>query len=145
MLISAQLKRTPDMPSVAYPAGNIPPEVDAMIFKMLQKQKNDRHADVAEVRADCLRILSAQNFNVSAASLPAVVAHTVTPPKPGESPVAHLAAAASSAPGMAQPPEPGPSTRAIIAATAPSSKWLWIVITLVALAGAGAAVFFLTR
>jgi serine/threonine-protein kinase len=146
MLISAQLKRTPDLPSVAYPAGNIPRDVDSMIFKMLQKHKTDRFADVAEVRSECLRILGAQGLNVSAASLPAVVAHAPAPVQPGGgSPVAQLAAAAASAPGVAQEKEPGPSTRAIIAATAPRSTWIWIVGILVVLAAGGALAYFLTR
>ncbi len=145
MLISAQLKQTPDMVSVAHPAGNVPRDVDAMIAKMLQKNKTDRHADVSEVRADCLRILSSHNINVSAASLPPIVAHADTPASPGQSPVAHLAAAASSAPATAPIPQPGPSTRAIIAATAPSTMWIWIAFVLVVLGGGGAAAYFLTR
>ena len=38
-LIAAQLKKVPPSPSSAYPQGNIPPEVDQLIFKMLEKIK----------------------------------------------------------------------------------------------------------
>jgi serine/threonine-protein kinase len=145
MLISAQLKRIPDLPSVAYPKGNIPREVDELIFKMLQKDKTNRHPDVSAVRAECLSILSRQSMAVSAASLPAIVAHTNSTPAPGQSPMAHMAEAASAAPLSASDPEPGPSTRAIIAATAPHSKWVLIAVLLALLAAGGAAAFFLTR
>ena len=70
MLISAQLKRTPEMPSAVYPKGQIPREVDAMIFKMLEKDRANRFADVTALRAECLRILGLYgSAGVSAASI----------------------------------------------------------------------------
>ncbi len=46
-LITAQLKQTPKPPSQANPAGNIPPGVDRIILKTLEKNKDNRFADVA--------------------------------------------------------------------------------------------------
>jgi serine/threonine-protein kinase len=57
-LISAQLKKVPPTPSQAYPQGKIPPEVDALIFKMLEKDKNNRFRDATELRREIDGILS---------------------------------------------------------------------------------------
>ena len=57
-LISAQLKKVPPTPSQANPQGNIPPEVDALIFKMLEKDKNNRFRDATELRREIDGILS---------------------------------------------------------------------------------------
>jgi serine/threonine-protein kinase len=54
-LITAQLKQTPQPPSQAYPKANLPPEADRIILKCLEKDKNNRYADVtalAEALAD---------------------------------------------------------------------------------------------
>ena len=54
-LITAQLKQTPQPPSVAYPKAGLPPEADRIILKCLEKDKNNRYADVtalAEALAD---------------------------------------------------------------------------------------------
>lgn len=149
MLISAQLKRTPDVPSSTYPAGNIPRDVDAMIYKMLEKDRNNRFVDVSALRVECLRILSAQSVAVSAASLTPVAPRAESVPSQGQAPRGNLAAPASHAPAPrpqttpSANPGPGPSTRAIIAATAPTSKWLWLVVGALVAAAGGIAAFLL--
>jgi len=57
-LISAQLKKVPPTPSQAYPQGQIPAEVDALILKMLEKDKNNRFRDATELRREIDGILS---------------------------------------------------------------------------------------
>jgi len=46
-LITAQLKQTPQPPSVAYAKANLPPTADRVILKCLEKDKNNRYADVS--------------------------------------------------------------------------------------------------
>ncbi|MDX2087718.1 MAG: serine/threonine-protein kinase [Kofleriaceae bacterium] len=45
-LITAQLKQTPQPPSVANPKANLPKSADAVILKCLEKDKNNRYPDV---------------------------------------------------------------------------------------------------
>ncbi|HTR56397.1 MAG TPA: protein kinase [Kofleriaceae bacterium] len=45
-LITAQLKQTPMPPSQANPKANVPPAADRAILKCLEKDKNNRYADV---------------------------------------------------------------------------------------------------
>ncbi len=66
-LITAQLRQTPDPPSKANPAGNIPPAVDAAILRMLEKDKAKRFADVSAMRAEVERL----NATGGAAAAPA--------------------------------------------------------------------------
>jgi serine/threonine-protein kinase len=54
-LIAAQLRTTPPRPSSL--ALDIPPAVDAVILKMLEKAPNDRYADVQELRKACQDVL----------------------------------------------------------------------------------------
>jgi hypothetical protein len=56
-LIAAQLKKTPEPPSVAKPTAQIPGGVDQLILKMLEKDKNKRHANVDEVAEHCKQLL----------------------------------------------------------------------------------------
>ncbi len=59
-LISAQLKKVPPSPSQAHPQGDIPEAVDQLIFKMLEKDKNNRFRDATELRLEIDGILSTQ-------------------------------------------------------------------------------------
>ena len=45
-LITAQLKQTPMPPSQANPKASLPPAADRVILKCLEKDKNNRYADV---------------------------------------------------------------------------------------------------
>ena len=57
-LIAAQLKKVPRMPSRVNPSVQIPPEVDALILRMLEKHRDNRHADVDALREACGEILA---------------------------------------------------------------------------------------
>jgi len=46
-LITAQLKQTPQSPSVAYPKAALPAAADRVILKCLEKSKENRYADVS--------------------------------------------------------------------------------------------------
>jgi eukaryotic-like serine/threonine-protein kinase len=48
-LITAQLKQTPKPPSTAHTAGQIPAAVDKVLLKCLEKDKNNRYADVTQL------------------------------------------------------------------------------------------------
>ncbi len=48
-LITAQLKQTPQPLSVANPKANLPAHADRVILKCLEKDKNNRHADVTQL------------------------------------------------------------------------------------------------
>ena len=50
-LITAQLKQTPQPPSTAAPAAGLPPDADAVILRALEKDKNNRFADVSAMAA----------------------------------------------------------------------------------------------
>jgi serine/threonine-protein kinase len=69
-LIAAQLKKVPPSASSAYAAGNIPGEVDALIFKMLEKDKNNRFRDVTELRREIDGILSSLSGAIARQAAP---------------------------------------------------------------------------
>ncbi|HUS62894.1 MAG TPA: serine/threonine-protein kinase [Kofleriaceae bacterium] len=95
-LIAAQLKKVPPSASSAYPQGNIPPEVDALIFKMLEKDKNTRFRDVTELRREIDGVLM---------SLSGTVPRQAAPTAGGSQPVAVQAAPLPTpAPGTVQTP-----------------------------------------
>ncbi len=48
-LITAQLKQTPQPPSAANPKANLPADADRIILKCLEKDKNNRYADVTQL------------------------------------------------------------------------------------------------
>jgi serine/threonine-protein kinase len=56
-LITAQLKQTPLPPSQANPKANLPPAADRAILKALEKDKNNRHADVTAMAAALQEVL----------------------------------------------------------------------------------------
>jgi eukaryotic-like serine/threonine-protein kinase len=58
-LITAQLKQTPKAPSTVHPGGNIPPGVDKVLLKCLEKDKNQRFADVTQLAAAAQATLDA--------------------------------------------------------------------------------------
>ncbi len=137
MLISAQLKKVPPSPSTAYPGGDFPRDVDALILKMLQKMRDDRFVDVAAVRQECLRILASEPAADAAALAPRAPMSAPAPVfRPQSVPEGPSASASSLS-------APGPSTKAIIAATSPKPRKLWLVVGLALIAvGGGLAVFF---
>jgi eukaryotic-like serine/threonine-protein kinase len=91
-LISAQLKKVPPTPSQAYPQGDIPEAVDQLIFKMLEKDKNNRFRDATELRREIDGILS---------TMAAPVRRADRASQPNLSPQVAMAAPAA-APGQVQ-------------------------------------------
>ncbi len=61
-LITAQLKQTPQPPSTANPKASLPPAADRVILKCLEKDKNNRHADVTAL-ASALQEVVTQTSN----------------------------------------------------------------------------------
>jgi serine/threonine-protein kinase len=56
-LITAQLKQTPQPPSVANPKANLPQAVDRVILKALEKDKNNRYPDVTAMAGALQEVL----------------------------------------------------------------------------------------
>ncbi len=78
-LITAQLKQTPPPPSTALPKANLPQAADRVILKCLEKDKNNRYADVSALSfalsevvthtSNELQALSMQNASSSSGRL----------------------------------------------------------------------------
>ncbi len=116
-LITAQLKQTPPPPSVANAKLNLPPAVDRVLLKCLEKDRNQRFADVSALAAAINEVLQ----TTTAESAPA--------PRPSAQPAAVAAPVApppAVAPPMAPPqsmgmPMSNPAARASNVAPAPMS------------------------
>ena len=68
-LIAAQLKKIPGRPSESNP--RIPPGVDALILRMLEKSRDNRFANVEELRRACESLLAGgSDSRISAVSAP---------------------------------------------------------------------------
>jgi serine/threonine protein kinase len=67
-LITAQLKQTPVPPSQANPKANLPPAADRVILKCLEKDKNNRYADVTAL-SSALQDVVVHDTPVTTASL----------------------------------------------------------------------------
>lgn len=82
-LITAQLKQTPQPPSQANPQANLPPAADRAILKCLEKDKNNRHADVTHFAQALQEVLdSARGSNPHMAHVPAAASSARLPPPP---------------------------------------------------------------
>jgi eukaryotic-like serine/threonine-protein kinase len=57
-LIAAQLKKTPPPPSTIKPEMRVPPGVDAVIARMLEKGRDKRFADVAALRDSVAHVMA---------------------------------------------------------------------------------------
>ncbi|RMH39554.1 MAG: serine/threonine protein kinase [Deltaproteobacteria bacterium] len=161
-LISAQLRRVPDPPSRACPGANIPPGVDAVILKMLEKDRKSRFADVMELKAACEEVLrtggqvpaalAEQGADATVALRPNAIAAAGSGAPPSQSPMPPPRAQtppprAQTPPPRAQTP-PGPatgrapaSTEQLLEAARGSRLWLWIVLAMAAIGG-GIGAFF---
>jgi serine/threonine protein kinase len=64
-LITAQLKQTPIPPSQANPKANIPPGTDRVILKCLEKDKNNRYADVTALSVAIQDLLAHETPSMS--------------------------------------------------------------------------------
>lgn len=123
LLITSQLKNTPPVMSSIQPDKGIPPDVDALVLKMLGKTVDDRFENVGALRKECLRILKGHALQ-RAVSGTSRVGPGVQPPPP---------------PQHADRPQrmetnPPPARRPI---------WMWIAVTAI-VAGGGVAIFLLS-
>jgi serine/threonine-protein kinase len=137
-LIAAQLKKTPEPPSVARPGAQIPPGVDRLILKMLEKTREKRHADVNELANDIRTLLTTGGgVSASVAQVAADPAQAVSFRPPIAPATPQAIGNQPSAPAVIAPPQAqatpqaqgGPSTEAVIRATAGAPKTLlWVGI-----------------
>jgi serine/threonine-protein kinase len=84
-LITAQLKQTPLPPSQANPKANLPPAADRVILKCLEKDKNNRFADVTQLAHALQEVLdhAKEASSPLAIPLPAANASGRMPPQGG--------------------------------------------------------------
>ena len=142
-LIAAQLKKIPPSPSAANPSGEIPPDVDAIILKMLEKDRARRYQDVDELTADIGTVLAGQSRQTgpNAAVVSGVTpAPILTPP-----PAAPAPAAPQSFGGVQAPPRPyalAPPTEENPVPAAQSRAILYALIIVVFLAGSLVGLYF---
>jgi serine/threonine protein kinase len=146
-LIGAQLKKVPPPPSSANPTGEIPPGVDAIILRMLEKDRGKRYQDVDELCADIAPVLSsngratgpAQHISQPSLPLGTQVPASVAPPAP--------APAMQTSPGTLPSPRPYVIQHTTSEATAnphegPNRLLLWALAGLLVIAAALAGVYF---
>jgi eukaryotic-like serine/threonine-protein kinase len=136
-LIAAQLKTTAKTPSRVAPAAGIPPQVDALILKMLAKTADGRFQDVSELKAACEALL-AQAASPSGATEPASSEQPtiVAREAPRLSPEV-AAPPAAPAPAPVQPPAPAPP------ASAARRLWPWLLLAGILAAAAVASALLL--
>ncbi len=124
-LITAQLRQTPEAPSQARPDAAIAPAVDAVVLRMLEKDKERRFADAAELQ-HAVDALLEERRAPSAAEAPIEVPRLETPP---------VMAAPGAGINMAPAPGPAlgydaPSTATALAASRSRSPLLWVVLAM---------------
>ncbi len=67
-MITAHLRTVPSPPSMAAPARKIPPLLDTIILKLLEKNRDARYADANALRADLQRVLAGETRALAAAA-----------------------------------------------------------------------------
>ncbi len=109
-LITAQLKQTPQPPSVANPKAALPAAADRVILKCLEKDKNNRYADVTALAAALQEVLdhAREASNPLATPLPAaaVAAAQSSPRMPATPGADLLETRKGELPGLAPPAMP---------------------------------------
>jgi eukaryotic-like serine/threonine-protein kinase len=80
-LITAQLKQTPMPPSQANPKANLPAQADRTILKCLEKDKNNRYADVTQLAQALQEVIdhSRESSNPLATPLPSAASSARMP------------------------------------------------------------------
>jgi eukaryotic-like serine/threonine-protein kinase len=109
-LITAQLKQTPMAPSGANAKANLPATADRVILKCLEKDKNNRYADVTQLATALQEVLdqAREASNPLATPLPSAAASQPRmPPQQGPG-VELLETRRGELPNVAPPPMPGP-------------------------------------
>src|SRR5262249_10852021 len=134
-LIGAQLKKSPPLPSAAMLLGEIPQTVDAIILKMLEKDRGRRSRAGDELAADitpCLATAGRSTGPIAALSLASGV--SMAPQAPDSVSLPPPAASPGARPYTLAPPTeakevPAPSQSRLV---------LWLIVAVVVLAGAPA-------
>jgi len=151
LLITAQLRETPPPPSQVKPQAGIPPQVDRLIMKMLGKKKEERHADVHALRADCQALVgtgsASQQVQVQVdpgfgvpispaeQTIPAGARSAVaSAPRPPMAPMQPMAP-------MGTAPRPGPPS-ARGPASGDNNRMLFIIIAAIVVVGATIGAIF---
>jgi len=113
-LITAQLKQTPSPPSQANAKANLPGMADRTILKCLEKDKNNRYADVTQLAHALQEVLDsardqsnplATPLPMSAMSMSAASSSRLSPPPSGPE---LLETRRGEMPNLAPPPMPSP-------------------------------------
>jgi serine/threonine-protein kinase len=104
-LITAQLKQTPQPPSTANPKANLPGMADRTILKCLEKDKNNRYADVTHLSHALQEVLDSarEQSNPLATPLPSANSSSRMPPQQGNE---LLETRRGEMPNVAPPPMP---------------------------------------
>jgi len=105
-LITAQLKQTPMPPSQANAKAALPQQADRVILKCLEKDKNNRYADVTQLAIALQEVLDhvREQSNPLATPLPSASSSQRLPPQQGPE---LLETRRGDMPQMAPPPMPG--------------------------------------
>jgi serine/threonine-protein kinase len=138
-LIGAQLKKSPPTPSSANPQGDIPVGVDAIVLKMLEKDRGRRYQDVDELANDITPVMTT---NGRATGPLAVLSSgvSIAPGAPADSP--SLPPAGTNPSLAPRPYALAPPTEAKDVPETESRLVLWLIVALVIVAGALAGVYF---
>jgi len=102
-LITAQLKQTPQPPSVANPKANLPQTADKLILKCLEKDKNNRFADVSALSMALMELMTHVE---PAQPLPAAPVIGSPPPARQQAPQELLETRRGEMPNLPPPPMP---------------------------------------
>jgi serine/threonine-protein kinase len=137
-LITAHLKTVPPPPSQRAPGRNIPPLMDEIILKLVEKQRDKRFKDTAELRAQLQRVIAGEVGAASAqASAPAQPATVPATPR--------VVASAAPAPAPVAAKAPAPLTETIPRAGGVPPKLLLLLVGLAVGAAVVVAFMFLSK
>ena len=103
-LITAQLRQTPMPPSKANAQVTVPAVVDKVVLKCLEKDKNNRYADVTALATAVQEVL----LGAGSAPQPVALMPVDEPRRPGSAPYGQLATPAESHHGLSPAPVPTP-------------------------------------
>jgi serine/threonine protein kinase len=105
-LITAQLKQTPLPPSQANPKANLPGLADRVILKCLEKDKNNRHADVTQLAHALQEVLDAARDQSNPLATPLPMAASSSARLPPQAGSELLETRRGDMPNVAPPPMP---------------------------------------
>jgi serine/threonine-protein kinase len=147
-LIAAQLRRTPEAPSRVR-GDAVPPGVDAVVLRMLEKDRAKRFNDAADLRQACLSVLGSNGGLPVHASGPQPLqaapapAHSSAPQPPQVAPPYVPPDAAAS--GKMRGGQAAPTTEKALEAASTSRLWIWVVLAGIIVGGAIGAYIALGR